>query len=116
MPFEYGTPRDELGPDNETLRPTLRSAANAAPVVMPRARAAPKARRVSACMVVVSGSDASGEKLDGGQGNRGVEQVDALEADPPTLAGTHQSVRVCAGQHQLALAAGFDIEKGRAQL
>src|SRR5579885_3462097 len=36
MPFEYGRPSDELGPDSATLTPTLRSAAAAR---VPNARA-----------------------------------------------------------------------------
>jgi hypothetical protein len=43
MPFEYGMPSDEFGPDSATLRPTFRSAAHA-----PAVNAAATSSRVAA--------------------------------------------------------------------
>src|SRR5437763_13460219 len=113
MPLAYGTPSDELGPDSDTLRPTLRSAA-IAPAVQASATAAPSAQRTKFFM-----GDSwwwSGKELDGGQGCAGIQQVDTLEPDAPGAADLHEAVGTGAREREVALAAGFDVDERRAQL
>ena len=120
MPLAYGTPSEEFGPDSETLRPTLRSAAERAGGAarwpgQRRARVGQIGfhRRVP-CRSGWDGS--SGKELDGRQRRAGVEQVDALQRDAPARRRRFtRRWRARAGEHHLLLAARFDIEERRAQ-
>src|SRR5688572_2064894 len=109
-------PSDELGPDSDTLKPTLRSAAiaAAATAMLPAANAALRIK------VLISASPVdclrSWEQLDRRQCSTGIQQVDALERDQPDIAAPHQAVPRDTGEHQLLLAARFDVDEGRVQL
>ena len=58
----------------------------------------------------------SWEQLDRRQCSAGIQQIDALERDQPDIAAPHQAVPRDAGEHQLLLAARFDIDERRVQL
>src|SRR5689334_16786764 len=116
MPFAYGTPSDELGPESDTLSPTLRSAA-IAPVAKASARAAPGAQRTRRFMVgLLVVVRWSGEELDRGKRRARIEKIDALEPDAPFAADLHEAMRTGTGEHQLPFAARLDVDEGRAQL
>src|SRR3954447_15926923 len=113
MPLAYGTPSDELGPDSDTLRPTLRSAA-IAPAVQASATAAPSAQRTK--FFISDSWGWSGGELDRRQRCAGIQEVDRLEPDAPGAAALHEAVETAPGERHVALAAGFDVQERRAQL